>query len=188
MSVTIAASIRSPSLCAVECCGTSTVHCPLSTHTHTTTRLSCAAIADETAEIVWEADDDHTGGLDVQDIVELYFRVTTDTTGCEPRRLFNLIEFLLFSAPSDTELAGTRNGVPLTKKEKSLARAQAFTLEAEEGTRMARSRYGGRERVPPVVLQYLERMDVQDLSITFVQFLHSPLALVPPNWVDRVVI
>ena len=145
--------------------------------------MLCVAIADETAEIVWEADDDHIGGLDVQDIVELYFRVTTDTTGCEPRRLFNLIEFLLFSAPSDTELAGTRNGVPLTEKEKSLARAQAFTLEAEEGIRMARSRYGGREKVPVVVLQYLERMDVQDLSITFVQFLHSPLALVPPNWV-----
>lgn len=50
--------------------------------------------------MLWEADDDHTGALDVQDFVELYFRVTTDATGYEPRRLFCMLEFLLFSAPS----------------------------------------------------------------------------------------
>eukprot|EP01043_Picozoa_sp_COSAG02_P040410 COSAG02_NODE_3270_length_7035_cov_21.981978_5_plen_214_part_00 len=54
----------------------------------------------EATEVLWEADDDHTGALDVQDLVELYFRVTTDATGYEPRRLFCMLEFLLFSAPS----------------------------------------------------------------------------------------
>ena len=37
------------------------------------------------------------GALAVQDFVDLYFRVSTDVTGNEPRRLYNLLEFLLFS-------------------------------------------------------------------------------------------
>jgi hypothetical protein len=208
-------------------------------------KLGLKLSVDETAEIVWEVDDDHTGALDVQDLVELYFRVCTDTTGCEPRRLFNLVEFLLFSAPSESELPKP-GAPPMTQQEKDEARANACecrhaarcwhhrrgshqhartrtrthmdilvggwvdaarclsvclyvclsdclsvwpdTVEAEEATRMARNRYNGREHVPAHVKAYLERMDVQDMSITFVQFLHCPLALVPPNWVNRIVI
>jgi hypothetical protein len=42
----------------------------------------------EADEIMWEADEDRVGGaLDVQDCVNLYFRVTGDATGYEPRRL-----------------------------------------------------------------------------------------------------
>ena len=37
------------------------------------------------------------GARAVQDFVDLYFRVSTDVTGNEPRRLYNLLEFLLFS-------------------------------------------------------------------------------------------
>ena len=151
-------------------------------------RLRLRLSVDEAAEMLWEADDDHTGALDVQDLVQLYFRVCTDPTGFEPRRLFNLLEFLLFSAPSESEAKPKADAAPMSAEEKAEARASAYTLEAEEATRLARNRYGGRELVPEVVKAYLERMDIQDLSISFMQFLHSPLALVPPNWVDRVVI
>ena len=161
----------------------------------------------------------------------------------------------------------------LTAEEKEEQRAMAYTLEAEEATRMVRNRYGGalvatglapkkislpltagasclkrrvlsmclytwvigRDAVPYSVNAYLERsesaptkpiqtrqrptaigflsaeshaqrcfsnplwyrlmrcrrccsVDTQDMSINFVQFLHSPICLVPPNWVDRIVI
>ena len=179
----------------------------------------------EATEVLWEADDDHTGALgqcpaplrqsqpqilralaaDAQDLVELYFRVTTDASGYEPRRLFCMLEFLLFSAPAEGAKRPSKEG--LTAAQRDEQRAQAYTLEAEEATRMVRNRYGGRENVPFSVNQYLERMDTQvraplptnprqversllcgpqDMSINFVQFLHSPIALVPPNWADRI--
>ena len=96
---------------------------------------------------------------DAQDLVELYFRVTTDASGYEPRRLFCMLEFLLFSAPAEGGKRPSKEG--LTAAQRDEQRAQAYTLEAEEATRMVRNRYGGRENVPFSVNQYLERMDTQ---------------------------
>merc|ERR1711871_1500042 len=85
----------------------------------------------EATEVLWEADDDHTGALDVQDFVELSFRVTTDPTGYEPRRLFCMLEFLLSSAPSE-DMQKKENTLELTAQQKEEQRAMAYTLEAEE--------------------------------------------------------
>ena len=60
-----------------------------------------------------------------------------------------------------------------------------WTLEAEEATRLVRQRYNGRHSVPAAVTSYVERMDADDVSLTFSRFILSPIALVPPQWITR---
>eukprot|EP01052_Picozoa_sp_SAG31_P016186 SAG31_NODE_1063_length_10105_cov_4.370778_8_plen_145_part_00 len=51
-------------------------------------RVSCQ----EAMEMLWEADEDRAGqALAAQDLVDLYFRVATDTSGYEPRRRVPMI-------------------------------------------------------------------------------------------------
>ena len=64
--------------------------------------------------------------------------------------------------------------------------AGLWTLEAEEAVRMTTQRYNGRQSVPEPVKVYMELMDSNDVSLTFIKFINSPLALVPPQWLDRV--
>lgn len=46
----------------------------------------------EAMEMLWEADEDRAGqALAAQDLVDLYFRVATDTSGYEPRRRVPMI-------------------------------------------------------------------------------------------------
>uniref|UniRef100_A0A7S4AZU9 EF-hand domain-containing protein n=1 Tax=Chrysotila carterae TaxID=13221 RepID=A0A7S4AZU9_CHRCT len=45
--------------------------------------------------IIWEIDDDADGCVDWEEFRTMFYRIRDDTTGCEPRKLFNVVEFLM---------------------------------------------------------------------------------------------
>jgi len=49
----------------------------------------------EAALTVWEVDDDNDGKVDWDEFRTMFYRVRDDQTNCEPRRLFNLVDFLM---------------------------------------------------------------------------------------------
>ena len=55
--------------------------------------------------MIWEVDEDCDGMIDWENFVQLYVRCRRDKTGCEPKRLFNLIEFMI----NDKDGGGTIN-------------------------------------------------------------------------------
>lgn len=49
----------------------------------------------EAALTIWEVDDDNDGCVDWDEFRTMFYRVRDDTTGCEPRKLFNVVDFLM---------------------------------------------------------------------------------------------
>jgi len=49
----------------------------------------------EAALTIWEVDDDNDGSIDWDEFKTMYYRVRNDDTGCEPRKLFNVVDFLM---------------------------------------------------------------------------------------------
>jgi len=49
----------------------------------------------EAALIIWEVDDDNDSVVDWDEFRTMFYRVRDDQTGCEPRKLFNLVDFLM---------------------------------------------------------------------------------------------
>jgi len=49
----------------------------------------------EAALTVWEVDDDNDGLVDWDEFRTMFYRVRDDQSGCEPRKLFNLVDFLM---------------------------------------------------------------------------------------------
>lgn len=49
----------------------------------------------EAALSIWEVDDDNDGCVDWDEFRVMFYRVRDDTTGCEPRKLFNVVDFLM---------------------------------------------------------------------------------------------
>lgn len=49
----------------------------------------------EAALTIWEVDDDNDGLVDWDEFRTTFYRVRDDQTGCEPRKLFNLVDFLM---------------------------------------------------------------------------------------------
>lgn len=49
----------------------------------------------EAALTIWEVDDDNDGVVDWDEFRTMFYRVRDDTTGCEPRKLFNVVDFLM---------------------------------------------------------------------------------------------
>jgi len=49
----------------------------------------------EAALIIWEVDDDADDCVDWEEFRTMFYRIRDDTTGCEPRKLFNVVEFLM---------------------------------------------------------------------------------------------
>ena len=45
--------------------------------------------------IIWEVDDDADEAVDWEEFRTMFYRIRDDTTGCEPRKLFNMVEFLM---------------------------------------------------------------------------------------------
>ena len=50
----------------------------------------------EVALTIWEVDDDADGVIDWEEFKTLFFRARDDETGYEPRKMFMVIEFLMF--------------------------------------------------------------------------------------------
>ena len=45
--------------------------------------------------MIWEVDEDCDGMIDWENFIQLYVRCRKDKSGREPKRLFNLIEFMI---------------------------------------------------------------------------------------------
>ena len=46
--------------------------------------------------IIWEVDDDLDGYISKEEYQTLYKRCISDDTGLEPRKMFNLVQFLMY--------------------------------------------------------------------------------------------
>lgn len=49
----------------------------------------------EAALSIWEVDDDNDGCVDWDEFRTMFYRTRDDQTGCEPRKLFNVVDFLM---------------------------------------------------------------------------------------------
>ena len=65
----------------------------------------------EAALTIWEVDDDADGKVDWEEFKNMFYRIRDDTTGYEPRKLFNVVEFIMhdknFSGRIDLDEAVT---------------------------------------------------------------------------------
>ena len=50
----------------------------------------------EVKEFIWEVDDDLDGSISRDEFDIMYKRCISDETGLEPRRFFNLVQFLMY--------------------------------------------------------------------------------------------
>mmetsp|Transcript_9796 Transcript_9796/g.30939 ORF Transcript_9796/g.30939 Transcript_9796/m.30939 type:complete len:208 (-) Transcript_9796:133-756(-) len=57
--------------------------------------LGCKMRRDEAALMVWEVDDDADGCVDWEELRDMFHRIRRDQSGFEPRKLFNLVEFIM---------------------------------------------------------------------------------------------
>ena len=60
------------------------------------TELGLKLLKSEVALYIWEVDDDLDGFVNWDEYMRMYKRSISDVTGLEPRRLFNLVQFLMY--------------------------------------------------------------------------------------------
>ena len=60
------------------------------------TKLECKPLRSEVNLIIWEVDDDLDGYVSKDEFQTMYKRCISDETGLEPRKLFNLVSFLMY--------------------------------------------------------------------------------------------
>ena len=60
------------------------------------TFLGSKPLKSEVNLIIWEVDDDLDGYVDKNEFLTMYKRCISDETGLEPRKLFNIVQFLMY--------------------------------------------------------------------------------------------
>ena len=65
--------------------------------------LGCKPSKSEVKLIIWEVDDDLDGFVSKEEFITMYKRCKSDKLGLEPRKLFNLVQFLMY----DKEFKGS---------------------------------------------------------------------------------
>ena len=60
------------------------------------TFLGCKPLRSEVNLIIWEVDDDLDGFVSREEYQTMYKRCISDKTGLEPRKLYNLVTFLMY--------------------------------------------------------------------------------------------
>jgi hypothetical protein len=94
----------------------------------------------------------------------LYYRIINDRTQLEPRRLFTIVEFLLFALPGQSV-------------------SQSPIIMATAGFHLLTSRYANEiGRIPRRMYEHVESRERYGGSYSFLQWLNSPLPLLPPQW------
>mmetsp|Transcript_64977 Transcript_64977/g.89811 ORF Transcript_64977/g.89811 Transcript_64977/m.89811 type:complete len:172 (+) Transcript_64977:31-546(+) len=58
--------------------------------------LGCKPSKSDVNLIIWEVDDDLDGYVSRQEFLTMYKRCIDDKTGLEPRKLFNIVQFLMY--------------------------------------------------------------------------------------------
>ena len=69
---------------------------------HVLTWLGSKPLKSEVNLIIWEVEDGLDGYVDKSEFITMYKRCISDETGLEPRKLYNLVMFLMY----DTEFRG----------------------------------------------------------------------------------
>ena len=64
--------------------------------TRVLTFLGCKPLKSEVNLIIWEVDDDLDGYVSKDEFQTMYKRCISDDTGLEPRKLYNLVQFLMY--------------------------------------------------------------------------------------------
>jgi Ca2+-binding EF-hand superfamily protein len=58
--------------------------------------LGCKPTLSQVRLIIWEVDDDLDGYVSKEEFITMYKRCISDKTDLEPRKLFNLVQFLMY--------------------------------------------------------------------------------------------
>ena len=59
-------------------------------------KMESAPTKSEVANMIWEVDDDLDGMINKEEFLTMYKRWISDKTGLEPRKFFNLVQFLMY--------------------------------------------------------------------------------------------
>ena len=59
-------------------------------------KMGCNPTKTEVANMIWEVDDDLDGMISEDEFLTIYKRWISDVTGLEPRKFFNLVQFLMY--------------------------------------------------------------------------------------------
>ena len=59
-------------------------------------KLGCKPTRSQVKIIIWEVDDDLDGFVSHEEFITMYKRCISDKTDLEPRKLFNLVQFLMY--------------------------------------------------------------------------------------------
>mmetsp|Transcript_7216 Transcript_7216/g.12181 ORF Transcript_7216/g.12181 Transcript_7216/m.12181 type:complete len:221 (-) Transcript_7216:46-708(-) len=102
----------------------------------------------EVEDMIWEIDEDNDGCVNWEEFKNAYFRVKNDAQGWEPRRFFNVVEFMMH----DKDFSGT--------------------IDHDECMEILFRRYGKSELMEAKVQDYIRADEDGDNLITFSEMLH----------------
>ena len=51
--------------------------------------------------MIWEVDDDHDRSVDMREMTNMFSRCRADKTGSEPRKLYNVVDFIMADKDED---------------------------------------------------------------------------------------
>ena len=107
------------------------------------TKSTVATVGD----MIWEVDEDRDGCVSWEEFRTMFQRVRADKSGWEPKKLFNLVEFMMH----DKDASGT--------------------IDREECMEILFRRFG-RDLLEEKVDEFMQNDEDGDNTITFTEFLH----------------
>jgi len=114
------------------------------------TKLGCKQSREQIELWIWEVDDDLDNMVGMDEFLTMYQRCISDHTGCEPRNLFNLVQFLMY----DKDFTGK--------------------ISVEQTLQIIFVRHGREDldkEIKEIFGEKQKSEDGQELKITFTQFL-----------------
>ena len=98
-------------------------------------------------DMIWEVDEDCDGMINWEEFKAMFYRVRHDKTGWEPRRLFNVVEFMMHD------------------------KDQSGNIDMDECMEILFRRFG-KEQLEARVNEFLNNDEDDDKEISFAEFLH----------------
>ena len=132
-------------------------------------------------DMIWEVDEDCDRAINWEEFKSMFYRVRHDKTGWEPRRLFNVIEFMMHDkarAEPDALAAVASRGPAqprLTPRPprppRSRPQDQSGTIDMDECMEILFRRFG-KEQLEEKVNEFLANDEDGDREISFTEFLN----------------
>ena len=110
-------------------------------------KLGYTAKKQEIEDMIWEVDEDCDGMINWEEFKAMFYRVRHDKTGWEPRRLFNVVEFMMHD------------------------KDQSGNIDMDECMEILFRRFG-KEQLEARVNEFLNNDEDDDKEISFAEFLH----------------